>query len=86
MTPLDLGGSVDPYLYVKCGKEIKSDKANYLTRQINPEFGKYVNNFEIIVFNKNSLTIVKQSSTGLNIRILMNFVAPKLLADFVQDV
>ena len=77
LTPLDLGGSVDPYLYVKCGKEIKSDKSNYLTRQINPEFGKYVNYF--VVLCKNSPTIMLcYRTSGLNINILSNFVATKL--------
>jgi len=40
LTPLDFGGSVDPYLWVKCGKEVKNDQSNHLTKQINPEFGK----------------------------------------------
>ena len=40
LTPLDFGGSVDPYLVVKCGKTTISDKEKYLTKDVNPIFGR----------------------------------------------
>ncbi|XP_063694280.1 myoferlin-like isoform X6 [Bolinopsis microptera] len=40
LTPLDFGGSVDPYLLVKCGKTTISDKDKYLTKDVNPIFGR----------------------------------------------
>ena len=41
LTPLDFGGSVDPYLVVKCGKTTIQDKDRYLTKELNPIFGRY---------------------------------------------
>ena len=40
LTPLDFGGFVDPYLWVKCGRTIIDDGKNYITKKTNPCFGK----------------------------------------------
>ena len=40
LTPLDFGGSVDPYLVVKCGRTTISDKDKYIRRNVNPIFGR----------------------------------------------
>lgn len=41
LTPLDFGGSVDPYLVIKCGKTSICDKDKYIRRNVNPIFGRY---------------------------------------------
>ena len=40
LTALDFGGTADPYLEVKCGKTHISDKSNYITKNLNPTFGR----------------------------------------------
>ena len=40
--PADLNGKADPYLVVKLGSQVVSDKENYVSKQLNPVFGKYV--------------------------------------------
>ena len=40
LTALDFGGTADPYLELKCGKTQISDKSNYITKDLNPVFGR----------------------------------------------
>ena len=42
LAPLDFGGSCDPYLEIKCGKTTVNNKDDYITKDLNPIFGKYV--------------------------------------------
>ena len=51
LTPLDFGGSVDPYLVVKCGKTIICDKEKHLTKDVNPIFGRYIEIYSKLHFN-----------------------------------
>ncbi|XP_023662401.2 otoferlin isoform X2 [Paramormyrops kingsleyae] len=38
--PTDINGKADPYIAVKLGKTEIKDKENYISKQLNPEFGK----------------------------------------------
>ena len=44
----DLSGKSDPYLIVEVGKKVINDKVNYIPRQLNPIFGRYVTHFKLI--------------------------------------
>lgn len=38
--PMDLNGKADPYIVVQLGSKKVSDKENYISKQLNPVFGK----------------------------------------------
>lgn len=40
--PMDLNGKADPYIVVQLGSKKVSDKENYISKQLNPVFGKWV--------------------------------------------
>ncbi|XP_046585626.1 otoferlin-like isoform X5 [Haliotis rubra] len=40
--PADINGKADPYLIIKLGKTTINDKENYISKQLNPVFGKCV--------------------------------------------
>lgn len=40
--PADINGKADPYISIKLGKSEVKDKENYISKQLNPIFGKYV--------------------------------------------
>lgn len=40
--PADINGKADPYVIIKLGKTEIRDKENYISKQLNPVFGKYV--------------------------------------------
>lgn len=40
--PADINGKADPYVVIKLGKSEVKDKENYISKQLNPVFGKYV--------------------------------------------
>lgn len=40
--PADINGKADPYIAIKLGKSEVKDKENYISKQLNPVFGKYV--------------------------------------------
>lgn len=40
--PADINGKADPYIAIKIGKTEIRDKDNYLSKQLNPVFGRYV--------------------------------------------
>ena len=39
--PADINGKADPYIVIKLGKSDIKDKENYISKQLNPVFGKY---------------------------------------------
>lgn len=39
--PMDLNGKADPYVVLQLGSKRISDKENYISKQLNPVFGKY---------------------------------------------
>lgn len=38
--PMDLNGKADPYVVIQLGSKRISDKDNYISKQLNPVFGK----------------------------------------------
>lgn len=52
--PADINGKADPYIAIKLGKSEIKDKENYISKQLNPVFGKYVNNKLMLIENKKS--------------------------------
>lgn len=38
--PADINGKADPYIAIKLGKTEIRDKENYISKQLNPLFGK----------------------------------------------
>lgn len=38
--PADINGKADPYIAIKLGKSEVKDKENYISKQLNPVFGK----------------------------------------------
>ena len=38
--PMDINGKADPYLVLQLGSKRMSDKENYVSKQLNPIFGK----------------------------------------------
>lgn len=38
--PMDLNGKADPYIVLQLGSKRISDKDNYVSKQLNPVFGK----------------------------------------------
>ena len=38
--PMDINGKADPYLVLQFGNKKVSDKDNYVSKQLNPVFGK----------------------------------------------
>lgn len=40
--PADLNGKADPYLVIKLGNRTISDVENYIPKQLNPIFGRFV--------------------------------------------
>lgn len=40
--PADINGKADPYIAIKLGKSDIKDKENYISKQLNPVFGKLV--------------------------------------------
>lgn len=46
--PMDINGKADPYLLLQLGSKRISDKENYVSKQLNPVFGKYV--FEVLYY------------------------------------
>jgi Ca2+-dependent lipid-binding protein, contains C2 domain len=38
--PMDLNGKADPYVVLQLGSKRLSDKENYVSKQLNPVFGK----------------------------------------------
>ena len=38
--PMDINGKADPYLVLQFGSKRLSDKDNYVSKQLNPVFGK----------------------------------------------
>lgn len=43
--PMDINGKADPYVVLQLGSKKISDKDNYISKQLNPVFGKYVQLF-----------------------------------------
>ena len=39
--PMDINGKADPYLVLQLGPKRVSDKENYVSKQLNPVFGKF---------------------------------------------
>lgn len=58
--PADLNGKADPYLVIRLGQNKLSDKDNYVSKQLNPVFGKCFQ-FEAI-FPHDSLLHIQVSS------------------------
>ncbi|XP_050515061.1 otoferlin-like [Diabrotica virgifera virgifera] len=55
--PMDLNGKADPYVVLQLGSKRISDKENYISKQLNPVFGKC---FEIeATFPQDSLLIIQ---------------------------
>jgi len=58
--PMDINGKADPYVVLQLGSKKISDKDNYISKQLNPVFGKYV----LLAYkksnNKNKRNYVKQ--------------------------
>lgn len=50
--PADINGKADPYISIKLGRSEVKDKENYISKQLNPVFGKYVNNKSILIEKK----------------------------------
>ena len=42
--PMDINGKADPYVVLQLGSKKISDKENYVSKQLNPVFGKYERN------------------------------------------
>ena len=38
--PMDINGKADPYVVLSVGAKRTSDKDNYISKQLNPVFGK----------------------------------------------
>ena len=38
--PADINGKADPYLVIRLGSTTINDKENYISKQLNPVFGK----------------------------------------------
>ena len=38
--PADINGKADPYLVIRLGSKVVNDKENYISKQLNPVFGK----------------------------------------------
>ena len=38
--PADINGKADPYVIIRLGKNTINDKENYISKQLNPVFGK----------------------------------------------
>lgn len=45
--PMDLNGKADPYIVLQLGSKRISDKDNYISKQLNPVFGKYAKHYSI---------------------------------------
>ena len=43
--PMDANGKADPYLKILLGNHVINDKDNYISKQLNPVFGKGTDNF-----------------------------------------
>lgn len=55
--PMDLNGKADPYIVLQLGSKKISDKDNYISKQLNPVFGKC---FEVeATFPRDSMLTVK---------------------------
>lgn len=55
--PMDLNGKADPYIVLQLGSKRISDKDNYISKQLNPVFGKC---FEMeATFPRDSILTVK---------------------------
>ncbi|XP_070555330.1 otoferlin-like isoform X1 [Ptychodera flava] len=52
----DITGKADPYLVVKLGKQVYNEKENYVSKQLNPVFGKCFE-FEALFPQESMLTI-----------------------------
>jgi len=39
--PADINGKADPYIVIRIGQNVISDKEHYISKQLNPVFGKY---------------------------------------------
>jgi len=39
--PSDINGKADPYIVIRIGQNVISDKEHYISKQLNPVFGKY---------------------------------------------
>jgi len=39
--PADINGKADPYIVIRIGQSVISDKEHYISKQLNPVFGKY---------------------------------------------
>jgi len=39
--PADINGKADPYIVIRIGQTVISDKEHYISKQLNPVFGKY---------------------------------------------
>ena len=88
--PSDLNGKADPYVVLQLGAKRISDKENYVSKQLNPVFGKY-ENFDLICF---LLVIISISSNNsfqfsneffLYIRKKIFFRCFEIEATFPQD-
>lgn len=68
--PCDLNGKADPYVVLQLGGKRISDKENYVSKQLNPVFGKYV-------FSCHSVTINVYNFSQVEIlivrRLVLNF-------------
>ncbi|CAB4068037.1 OTOF [Lepeophtheirus salmonis] len=70
--PMDINGKADPYLVLQLGSKRTSDKENYISKQLNPIFGKCFE-FEATfpqdsVFNKNRFFSRHRATCGLTSR------------------
>lgn len=61
--PMDLNGKADPYIFIQLGSKRISDKENYISKQLNPVFGKCVALCILLIknFNYNKLIGVLKS-------------------------
>ena len=68
--PMDINGKADPYLVLQLGSKRISDKDNYVSKQLNPVFGKYVGGFlshQTLHSHKSQVKLLRSIRTDLDI-------------------
>lgn len=70
--PTDMNGKADPYIVLQLGSKKITDKENYISKQLNPVFGKLVKHFN------------KKENIKKILRI--NFIFSKFFYIFATDV
>ena len=56
---MDINGKADPYLVLQFGSKKVSDKENYVSKQLNPVFGKWVDVYLVVETNLNEELLVQ---------------------------